>query len=81
MGQMSEIAIDHPAVIDDDVAPLRKAFNGKQRAIGEPMLAVLRLSACRYANAVADRERKLRRAVKLEPIRQIRRRRLCRRPQ
>ena len=40
VGQVPKIAIDHPAMIDDDVAPLRKSLNGEQRAVG-------RAGACR----------------------------------
>ena len=62
VGQMAEVAVDDPAVIDDDVAPRGESLDGQERSVAEAMLAVLRLAARRDANAVARRQSELRRA-------------------
>ena len=72
--QVPEIPVDDPAVIDDDVAALGESLDGQQRAVVEPMLAVLGLAAGRDAHAVADGQGELRRPVHLEPIGKLGRR-------
>ena len=68
---MPKIAINHPAMIDDDVATLRKPFDREQRAVAEFVLAILRLSSHRHSNAVTDGQGELRRVIKLETIGQL----------
>ena len=72
--QMAEIPVDDPAVIDDDVATLGESLDGEERAVAEPMLAVLGLAARRDADAVADGQGELRRPVHLEPLGKLGRR-------
>ena len=71
---MAVIAVDDPAVIDDDVATLVEALDGEQRPVIEAVLAVLGFAASRDANPVAGRQRNLHRPVHLEPVGKLRRR-------
>src|SRR5437660_941183 len=72
--QMPKIAVDNPAVIDDEVAALSESLDGQQRAVAEAMLAVLGLAAGRDADAVADCQGQWHRPIDLEAIGKLGRR-------
>src|SRR5260370_42169202 len=74
VGQVAEVLCDDPAVIDDDVAAFGESLDIQQRAVAEPVLAVLCLATCGDADAVADSESNLRRPVRLELLGQLGRR-------
>src|SRR2546421_402499 len=74
VGQMPELPVNDPAVIDDNVTALGEALDGQQRAGAEAMFAVPGLTASRDANAVADGQGQWHRPIDLESLGQLSRR-------
>ena len=66
--QMTEIPVNHPAVIDYDIAALGKSLNREQRAVIEAMLPVFGFTANRDPHSVAGGQGDLGRAVRLKPL-------------
>ena len=71
---MPEIAINDPAMIDDDIAAFAESFNREQRTIAQAMLAVLRFAAGGDPNPVARSQGKRHRMVHLKAIGKLDRR-------
>src|SRR5690606_21570500 len=69
---MTEFAVDHPAIIDLDVSLNGESFHSEQGPVGEAVLAILGCASCRNAYTVADRQRERLGAVDLKPFRQFR---------
>ena len=55
--EMPEIAVDHPAVVDDEVAAFGEALDRQDRAIAQAVLAVFGFPTRREANAIAHAKR------------------------